>query len=95
MDQQDEIVHVQGTENVAIGDQDVKDLDPVNVTTGNVVEIEIEKENVNVTGTGSVIKTGTTLRHMAEKDLVVETEKESTGNAVEKTARLDKHCVFE
>lgn len=53
-----QIVHVQGTENVAIGDQDVKDLDPVNVTTGNVVEIEIEKENVNVTGTGSVIKTG-------------------------------------
>lgn len=94
MDQQDEIAHVQGTENAAIEGQGVKDLGLVNVTTENVAEIEIEKENVNGTGTGNVTKTGTMLKRMAEKDLVVETEKESIENAVEKTAQLDKQCVY-
>lgn len=94
MDQQDEIAHVLGTENVVTEGQDVNDPDLVNVTTENVVEIEIETESVSVTGIGNVTKTGTMLRHTAGKDLAVETEKESTENVAEKTAQLDKQCVF-
>lgn len=39
---------------------------------------------------------GTMLKHMAEKDLVVETENESIVNAVEKTGKFTAflRCIF-